>query len=128
MQYKANLRIAVSLALAGAMVMVPARAAAQGDTKSAADARAQYNVKQSGIYNYKFGNEHPYLPSNATTDTGAFIDPKNFPTAQYCGHCHQEAHAEWRQSPDQSTILTDLNSSPKVSKPLHFTSNSPSSH
>ena len=40
----------------------------------------------------------PFLPSNATTDTGEFIDPKSFPTAKYCGHCHQQAHAEWRQT------------------------------
>ena len=40
----------------------------------------------------------PFLPSNATTDTGEFIDPTSFPTAKYCGHCHQEAYAQWRQS------------------------------
>ena len=39
-----------------------------------------------------------FLPSNATTDTGEFIDPKSFPTAKYCGHCHQEAHTQWRES------------------------------
>ncbi|SEG52316.1 Tetratricopeptide (TPR) repeat [Bryocella elongata] len=97
MQHSTKLRILVTgMALAAAIAVVPSRAAAQD--QAAAEARAQYNTKQSAIYNYKFGNDHPYLPSNATTDTGAFIDPKNFPTAQYCGHCHQEAHAEWRQS------------------------------
>jgi tetratricopeptide (TPR) repeat protein len=96
MQHKASVRILLTgLALIGA-IAGPSRA--QTEDKAAIDARAQYNAKQSAIYNYKFGNDHPYLPSNATTDTGAFIDPKNFPTAQYCGHCHQQAHAEWRQS------------------------------
>lgn len=33
-----------------------------------------------------------------TTDNGQFIDPRSFPTAQYCGHCHQETHTQWRQS------------------------------
>ena len=33
-----------------------------------------------------------------TTDNGEFIDPKDFPTAQYCGHCHQESHKQWRES------------------------------
>ena len=28
----------------------------------------------------------------------SFISAGSFPTAAYCGHCHQEAHAEWRQS------------------------------
>ena len=49
-------------------------------------------------YNYHFGANQPFLPSLATTDTGEFIDPKAFPTAKYSSHCHQEAHAEWRQS------------------------------
>jgi hypothetical protein len=39
-----------------------------------------------------------FLPSNATTDTGEFIDPKSFLTAKYCGHCHQAAYAQWRQT------------------------------
>ncbi len=49
-------------------------------------------------YNYAFGNDAPFLPSNATTSTGQFKSPKSFPTAQYCGHCHQEAYRQWRQS------------------------------
>lgn len=49
-------------------------------------------------YNYAFGKEHPFLPSNATTVNGQFYDPKSFPTAQYCGHCHKESYHEWRQS------------------------------
>jgi tetratricopeptide (TPR) repeat protein len=54
------------------------------------------SVKQH--YNLRFGQDKPFLPSNATTDTGQFINPKAFPTAKYCSHCHQEAHAEWRES------------------------------
>jgi tetratricopeptide (TPR) repeat protein len=49
-------------------------------------------------YNYAFGKDTPFLPSNATTSTGQFTSPKSFPTAQYCGHCHQEAYHQWRQS------------------------------
>jgi len=26
------------------------------------------------------------------------MDPKSFPTAKYCSHCHQQAYAEWRQT------------------------------
>jgi tetratricopeptide (TPR) repeat protein len=81
-------------------VSVPFAVRAGTTAEEAAAARAAYNVKISANYNFKFGpgQEHAFLPSNATTDTGAFIDPKAFPTAQYCGHCHQESHAEWRQS------------------------------
>jgi len=60
--------------------------------------RAAYSQAVKEHYNSRFGVDQPFLPSNAVTDTGEFINPKSFPTAKYCGHCHQEAHAEWRQS------------------------------
>ena len=60
--------------------------------------RQVYSQSVAQHYNYRFGSNQPFLPSLATTDTGEFINPKAFPTAKYCGHCHQEAHAEWRQS------------------------------
>jgi len=49
-------------------------------------------------YNYAFGKESPFLPSNATSSNGQFLSPKSFTSAQYCGHCHQEAYRQWRQS------------------------------
>jgi tetratricopeptide (TPR) repeat protein len=61
-------------------------------------ARHEFSAKVAEHYDFKFGKDRPFLPSNATTDTGEFIDPKTFPDAQYCGHCHQEAHKQWRQS------------------------------
>ena len=86
-------------AASAALLLIPrsVRARATDDDAHAA-ARAAYNAKTAAIYNYKFGTAGPFLPSNATTDTGAFIDPKDFPTAAYCGHCHQAAHAQWRES------------------------------
>jgi len=52
----------------------------------------------AGRYNYAFGKESPFLPSNSTTSNGQFVSAKSFYTAQYCGHCHQEAYHQWRQS------------------------------
>ncbi len=49
-------------------------------------------------YNYAFGKDAPFLPSNATSSNGQFLSPHSFPTAEYCGHCHQEAYHQWRQS------------------------------
>jgi tetratricopeptide (TPR) repeat protein len=49
-------------------------------------------------YDYAFGKGTPFLPSNATTANGQFVSPRSFPTAQYCGHCHQETYRQWRQS------------------------------
>jgi len=79
-------------------------AALQGNQVNAADDSASpkppttYSQSISEHYNYRFGADKPFLPSNAETNSGNFISPGNFLTAAYCGHCHQEAHAEWRQS------------------------------
>jgi tetratricopeptide (TPR) repeat protein len=87
----------VVLTVAGAGSMLRA-VHASSEADSAEAARHAYNEKIEAGYNNHFGHDAHFLPSNATTDTGEFIDPKNFPTAKYCGHCHQEAHTEWRQS------------------------------
>ncbi|MGI4854888.1 MAG: tetratricopeptide repeat protein [Janthinobacterium lividum] len=69
-------------------------------------ARKAYSEKMSQGYNYRYGKQSPFLPSNMTTDTGEFIDPKDFPTAQYCGHCHQESHKQWRESAHSNSNRT----------------------
>jgi Flp pilus assembly protein TadD len=68
--------------------------------------RTAYSQSTAEHYNTRFGADHPFLPSLATTDTGEFINSKSFPTAKYCGHCHQEAHAEWRQSAHANSFRT----------------------
>jgi len=58
----------------------------------------QFHDSVSLRYNYAFGKESPFLPSNAMTANGQFINPRNVLSAEYCGHCHQEAYHQWRQS------------------------------
>lgn len=65
-----------------------------------------YSQSIAEHYSTRFGAGQPFLPSFATTDTGEFINPKTFPTAKYCGHCHQQAHAEWRQSAHANSFRT----------------------
>ncbi|MDP9037807.1 MAG: tetratricopeptide repeat protein [Acidobacteriota bacterium] len=98
------LRAAQFLAVAGgaavlfgsaAGVLRPTSAQAGED---AAALRHAYSERVRQSYDFHLGKGEPFLPSNATTDTGEFLDPKSFPTAAYCGHCHRESHAEWRQS------------------------------
>ena len=48
-------------------------------------------------YHYPFGAS-PFLPSQAKTESAAFIDSAAFPTAAFCSRCHDEAHQQWRQS------------------------------
>jgi tetratricopeptide (TPR) repeat protein len=84
--------------LAACVLAVPRAVRAGTEQQAEADARTAYSQKIAKDYTSRFGPEHPFLPSNMTTDNGQFIDPKSFPTAQYCAHCHQETHAQWRQS------------------------------
>jgi tetratricopeptide (TPR) repeat protein len=86
----------VILVMAAASFMLRA-VRAGSETDSAKLARHAYSEKVAASYNNRFGAGY-FLPSNATTEDGEFVDPKSFPTAQYCGHCHQEAYAQWRQS------------------------------
>ena len=65
---------------------------------AAAAARTAYSKKVAKEYHYSYGADHPFLPSNMTTDTGEFINPKSYASAQYCEHCHKEAYHEWRES------------------------------
>jgi tetratricopeptide (TPR) repeat protein len=96
LQMVSGLVLAAAVA-SGFMAWRADRAFAAGDDTTAAQ-RAAYSQATSEHYSYRFGETKPFLPSNAATDTGEFINAKSFPTAKYCGHCHQEAHAEWRQS------------------------------
>src|SRR3569833_1292173 len=59
---------------------------------------SQFHDSVTSRYSYAFGKEHPFLPSNAMTANGQFVNPRSVPTAEYCGHCHQEAYHQWRQS------------------------------
>src|SRR3977135_1885030 len=76
------------------VLLEPGAVKAGNQADDAAAARHEYTEKIAAKYNYRFGKELPFVPSNATTDTGEFIDPKTFPTAEYCGHCHQENHKQ----------------------------------
>lgn len=57
-----------------------------------------YSRSVAEHYNYRFGTDQPFLPSNVATDTGQFIDATKFLPASYCAHCHQGAVEQWRQS------------------------------
>jgi len=81
----------------------PARAA---DDPATPAQRQAYSQSIAEHYNYRFGANQPFLPSFATTDNGEFINSKTFLSAQYCGHCHQQAHDEWRQSAHANSFRT----------------------
>ena len=88
--------IAALLLFAAVAMRQGVRAGTEAD--AAREAREAYQAKVASSYTYKFGPGSPFLPSNATTDTGQFLQPNGFPTAAYCGHCHEASAAQWRQS------------------------------
>jgi Flp pilus assembly protein TadD len=92
------LALALSAAIAGFIFFCPKAVKASSETDEAATAGHAYNEKVAATYDYRFGKTLPFVPSNATTNTGEFMDPKLFLTAAYCGHCHQESHRQWRES------------------------------
>ncbi|MEK6397237.1 MAG: tetratricopeptide repeat protein [Terriglobus sp.] len=57
-------------------------------------------------YDFSVMTDNISLPGNAQVEGGDFIQPGAFPTAQYCGHCHNEAFAEWRQSLHSNSFRT----------------------
>ena len=57
-------------------------------------------------YNYPFGKDKPSAPGNAATEGGDFLNPTAFLSAEYCGHCHQEAFHQWRQALHSNSFRT----------------------
>ena len=79
-------------------VTTPAVTSAHSSPIGIAGPTTPFHDGVAAKYNYAFGKDTPFLPSNATSSNGQFLDPKSFPTAEYCGHCHKEAYRQWRQS------------------------------
>jgi Tfp pilus assembly protein PilF len=93
-----SLGIKLSLVTVVAVVVTVALSFAQNPTSNFNQQRAQYSAQISKTYNYHFGQNAPFQPSNAQIEGGEFIQPGAFPTAAYCGHCHAAAYEQWKQS------------------------------
>jgi Flp pilus assembly protein TadD len=83
---------------AAAVIAWPHHVDARSQATEAAAARSQYSEKVARTYSDKYAAGQHFLPSNMTTDTGEFLDPGRVPTAEYCGHCHQDSYRQWRES------------------------------
>jgi tetratricopeptide (TPR) repeat protein len=57
-------------------------------------------------YNFHYGPKNPFLPGNISVEGVGFIQPGAFPTAEYCGTCHQEAYSQWRQALHSNAFRT----------------------
>ncbi len=92
------LLLVLSFAVAAGLAFAPRPVGASSENDAAAARRTAYNQKTAATYSDRFAPGSHFLPSLMTTDNGQFIDPKSFPTAEYCGHCHKESEHQWRQS------------------------------
>jgi tetratricopeptide (TPR) repeat protein len=65
-----------------------------------------YSDQLSHNYNFTFEKGNISLPGNAAVEGGGFLRAEDFPDAEYCGHCHEEAYHQWRQSLHSNAFRT----------------------
>ncbi len=68
--------------------------------------RQTHNDGVTGAYDFHYGPNNPFLPGNIQVEGKGFIQPGAFPTAEYCGTCHQEAYSQWRQALHSNAFRT----------------------
>jgi tetratricopeptide (TPR) repeat protein len=69
-------------------------------------ARKAYNATVTPSYNFRYGPKNPFTPGNVQIAGQGFIQPGAFPSAEYCGTCHQEAYSQWRQALHSNAFRT----------------------
>jgi Tfp pilus assembly protein PilF len=69
-------------------------------------ARKALNDEVSPTYNFHYGKDKPFAPGNIKVQGEGFLQPGAFPSAEYCGTCHQEAYSQWRQSLHSNSFRT----------------------
>jgi lipoprotein NlpI len=70
------------------------------------EARKAHNALVAGSYNFRYGKDKPFTPGNIKVQGEGFLQPGAFPSAEYCGTCHQEAYAQWRQALHSNSFRT----------------------
>ncbi|WP_180539052.1 tetratricopeptide repeat protein [Nevskia soli] len=74
--------------------------------QSYGDKASSSTANPGSTYNFRFGPGNISAPGNARMENGGFVEPGAFPTAEYCGYCHQEAYAQWRQALHSNSFRT----------------------
>ena len=78
---------------------------AKAEARQDADRKA-HNALITPSYDFHYGTKNPFTPGNITVQGEGFIQPGAFPTAEYCGTCHQEAYTQWRQALHSNSFRT----------------------
>src|ERR1700728_3349204 len=82
-----------------------ARWKAKAEQAISAD-RKDYNAVVTPTYNFHYGRRTPFVPGNVQVQGEGFLQPGAYPSAEYCGTCHQEAYSQWRQAFHSNTLRT----------------------
>jgi hypothetical protein len=77
----------------------------RAEQKQEADRKA-HNALVTPSYNFHYGPKNPFTPGNVKVVGEGFIQPGAFPSAEYCGTCHQEAYSQWRQALHSNAFRT----------------------
>ena len=80
--------------------------------------RKTWNETVTPSYDFHYGPKAPFVPGNLQAEGKGFIQPGAYPTAEYCGTCHQEAYSEWRQALHSNSFRTPFYRT-SVNKLLH---------
>ena len=68
--------------------------------------RAAHNAIVTPTYNFHYGQKNAFTPGNIRPEGEGFLQPGAFPSAEYCGTCHQEAYSQWRQALHSNSFRT----------------------
>lgn len=82
-----------------------AKLKARAEERTEADRKA-YNSMVAPAYNFHYGPKNPFTPGNITVQGEGFLQPGAYPSAEYCGTCHQEAYSQWRQALHSNAFRT----------------------
>jgi Flp pilus assembly protein TadD len=82
-----------------------AKLKARAEERTEADRKA-YNSTVTPAYNFHYGPKNPFTPGNITVQGQGFLQPGAYPSAEYCGTCHQEAYSQWRQALHSNAFRT----------------------
>ena len=82
-----------------------ARLKARAEARTETDRKA-YNLQASPTYNFHYGPKNPYTPGNVQVVGEGFLQPGAYPSAAYCGTCHQKGSSQWRQALHSNAFRT----------------------
>jgi tetratricopeptide (TPR) repeat protein len=64
----------------------------------------EYHDWISETYDFRFGEDTPFSPSNATTFNGKFINGEDFAISTRCASCHSDVFPHWLQSAHRNSF------------------------